>query len=91
MYMKSLARVIPTVVSHHFRDMGRLMDSDQIKEEIVAVVDEVRRGSIVKRTLSVLIPNRSPARTRCFTVVLRRFCVACCGLHAGVKSAETLR
>ncbi|CAM9361413.1 unnamed protein product [Scytosiphon promiscuus] len=45
LYMRSLARVIPTVVSHELRDMGRLVDvdsdSDQVKEEIVSVVDEL--------------------------------------------------
>lgn len=39
--MKSLARVIPTVVGQQFKGMGKLVDSDQIKDEIVAVVDEV--------------------------------------------------
>ena len=39
--MKSMARVIPTVVSHQFKGMGRLVDNEQIKEEIVTVVDEV--------------------------------------------------
>lgn len=34
--------MIPTVVGHQFKGMGKLVDSDQIKEEIVAVVDEVR-------------------------------------------------
>ena len=44
LYMKSLARVIPTVVAHELKDMGKLVDIDghQVKEEIVAVVDEVR-------------------------------------------------
>lgn len=41
--MKSLARVIPTVVAHELKDMGELVDidSDQVQEEIVSVVDEV--------------------------------------------------
>lgn len=41
--MKSLARVIPTVVAHELKDMGQLVDidSDQVQEEIVSVVDEV--------------------------------------------------
>ena len=54
LYMKSLARVIPTVVSYQFKGMGRLVDSDQIKEEIVAVVDEVRRASIVAHSVPCL-------------------------------------
>lgn len=43
LYMKSLARVIPTVVAHELEDMGRLIDidSEQVQEEIVSVVDEV--------------------------------------------------
>ncbi|CAM9197640.1 unnamed protein product [Pylaiella littoralis] len=47
LYMKSLARIIPTVVAHELKDMGKLVDkdidinSDQVKEEIVSVVDEL--------------------------------------------------
>lgn len=41
LYMKSLARVIPTVVEHQFKGMGKLVDSEVVKEEIVYVVDEV--------------------------------------------------
>ncbi|CAN0367543.1 unnamed protein product [Ectocarpus sp. 12 AP-2014] len=43
LYMKSLARVIPTVVAHELEDMGRLIDidSEQVQEEIVSVVDEL--------------------------------------------------
>lgn len=49
--MKSLARVIPTVVAHELKDMGRLVDidSDQVQEEIVSVVDEVRAAASVRR------------------------------------------
>eukprot|EP00903_Cladosiphon_okamuranus_P018042 g16603.t1 len=43
LYMKSLARVIPTVVAHELKDMGKLVDIDsgQVQEEIVSVVDEL--------------------------------------------------
>lgn len=43
LYMKSLAKTIPTVVAHQFKGMGKLVDSDQVKEEIIAVVDEVKK------------------------------------------------
>ena len=48
--MKSLARVIPTVVAHELKDMGELVDidSDQVQEEIVSVVDEVGYNSCVE-------------------------------------------
>lgn len=40
--MKSIAKVIPTVVAHQLKGMGHnLVDSDQVREEMVAVVDEV--------------------------------------------------
>lgn len=42
LYMKSIAKVIPTVVAHQLKGMGHnLVDSDQVREEMVAVVDEV--------------------------------------------------
>lgn len=43
LYMKSVAKVIPTVVAHQFKGMGKLVDSDQVRDEIVTVVDEVRK------------------------------------------------
>ncbi len=75
--MKSLARVIPTVVAHELKDMGELVDIDshQVKEEIVAVVDEVRsvgygaarcsavRVSSLSLSLSLSLDNRSRSTT----------------------------
>ena len=42
LYMKSLARVIPSVVENQFKGMEEYVDSDLVKEEVVHVVDEVR-------------------------------------------------
>lgn len=56
LYMKSLARVIPTVVAHELEDMGRLidLDSEQVQEEIVSVVDEVSPSSCVPAALKAV-------------------------------------
>ncbi|CAN0098655.1 unnamed protein product, partial [Ascophyllum nodosum] len=41
LYMKSLARVIPSVVENQFKGMEEYVDSDLVKEEVVHVVDEL--------------------------------------------------
>lgn len=51
LYMKSMAKVIPTVVAHQFQGMGKLVDSEQVREEIVTVVDEVRAWPMADRPL----------------------------------------
>lgn len=55
LYTKSMAKVIPTVVAHQFKGMGDLVDSDQVKEEIVTVVDEVRH--VYERIKGDIFPN----------------------------------
>lgn len=63
LYMKSLARVIPTVVAHELKDMGELVniDSNQVQEEIVSVVDEVgacyRRHKYVHFSVVAVLPG----------------------------------
>ncbi|CAN0042456.1 unnamed protein product [Discosporangium mesarthrocarpum] len=41
LYMKSMARVVPMVVTHHLQGTEALADSQRIKERVVEVVDEL--------------------------------------------------